>query len=568
MGKRPTDLLKKKRLPIGIENFEKLRRKDYYYVDKTGLIRELLDNQAEVTLFTRPRRFGKSLNMSMLEKFFSLNGDKHLFDGLEIAEETELCEKYMGKYPVIFLSLKEIDAQSFDIAYRMAVDLIIETANQFYFLLSSEKLSLHDRRRYEKLLDDTMSANTLAGSLKLLCELLEKHFGKKVILLIDEYDVPLAKAHTNNFYDQMVPLIRALLGSALKSNDSLEFAVLTGCLRASKESIFTGLNNLKVMSITDTSYDEYFGFTDTEVRELLACYEMETAYDRVQEWYDGYRFGNVDVYCPWDVINYCSDARNDPDLFPQNYWANSSGNDAVREFVRRIDTESARQEMQTLAEDGTVRRKIRQELTYREMYTSIENVWSLLFMTGYLTSRTKPTGGIYELSIPNREIQSIFQDQILELFFEQSKEDGDALRILCQRIQTGDAKGVEQSVNEYLQRVISIRDTDARRNEKENFYHGLLLGLLQYKADWNVTSNYETGDGYGDILIRTRDKSMAAVMEVKYAHDGNPENGARDALRQIEDRRYADSLHRDQYGKIFKYGIGFYKKTCRAALGK
>ncbi len=557
-----------KMLPIGIEDFKEIRTQGYYYADKTGMIRDLLKNRSKVNLFTRPRRFGKTLNMSMLLHFFSLYGDKSIFDGLAISKEKELCERYMGKYPVIFLTLKGIDALEFDLAYQMAVQLIEKTANQFYYLLESEKLTKHDKVRYEKLLDDNMTEATLCNSLNTLSELLEKHFGKKVVLLIDEYDVPLARAHANGYYDKMVSLMRSMLGAALKTNTSLEFAVLTGCLRISKESIFTGLNNLSVYSVTDEWFDEFFGFTDREVQELLSYYGLTDCYEEIKRWYDGYRFGSKGVYCPWDVLNHCVRLRKNPKTPPQNYWINSSGNDAVREFIRRISTETARQELETLSEGGTVRKKIRQELTYREMYDSIENLWSLLFMTGYLTSRTRPVGGIYELSLPNREIQSIFQDQIMDLFFEESKEDGEALRILCQAIQTGDAKGVEQSLDGYLQRVISIRDIATQRNEKENFYHGLLLGLLQYKADWIVTSNYETGDGYGDITIRTGDKSLGAIIEVKYAHEGNLEKGVWDALKQIEKKRYADALYRDQYGKVLKYGIACYKKTCKVVLGK
>ncbi len=558
---------KKKMLPIGIEDFEEIREKDFYYVDKTGMIRELLANQAKVTLFTRPRRFGKSLNMSMLAHFFAPDGDKQIFDGLAISKETDLCENYMGKYPVIFISLKDIEGENYQEACQVMADLIADTAARFDFLSDSETLSNYDKERYKKLLDGAMRKNTLTGSLKLLCRLLGKHFGTKTILLIDEYDVPLQKAFANGYYDRMVSLIRSLLGEALKSNDSLEFAVLTGCLRVSKESIFTGLNNLEVFSVTDELFSEYFGFTDREVRELLGYYDIGECYEDIKLWYDGYRFGDTEVYCPWDVLNHCRRLLHNPKTPPQNYWANSSGNDAVREFVRRQGTESARQELETLAEGGTVRKKIRPDLTYRDMYDTMENLWSLLFMTGYLTSRTRPAGGVYDLCIPNREIRSIFQDQIMDLFFEESKEDGDALRILCRAIAAGDAESVEQSVNGYLRRVISIRDTAVSRDEKENFYHGLLLGLLQFKADWNVTSNYETGDGYGDITVRTADKSLGAVIEVKYAHDGDLDRGVREALEQIEERRYADGLYREKYRTIRKYGIACYKKQCKVRLG-
>ncbi len=558
---------KKQMIPIGIENFAELREKDFYFVDKTCMIRDLLESQSNVTLFTRPRRFGKSLSMSMLAHFFSMNGDKRIFDGLEITKETELCAQYMGKYPVIVLSLKGIDAPTFDIACQMAVALMIGIASRFYFLRESENLSAPDRQRYENLINDEMRVSTLTDSLRLLCELLEKHFGAKVVLLIDEYDIPLAKAHANGYYDQMVFLLRGLLGNALKTNDSLAFAVLTGCLRVSKESIFTGLNNLAVVPITDELFSEYFGFTDGEVRNLLGYYGLESCYGDIRQWYDGYRFGNTEVYCPWDVLNHCRRLLKNPKAQPQNYWANSSGNDAVREFVRRMDTASARQELQTLVDGGTVRKRIRQDLTYRDMYDTTENLWSLLYMTGYLTSKGDPEGNIYELSIPNREVRCVFQDQVIDLFYEEAEADGNALKLLCQAISAGDAKGVEDSLNGYLRRTVSIRDTAVPHGRKENFYHGLLLGLLQFKADWNVTSNYETGNGYGDILVRAEDESLGVVIEVKCAHDGNLEKGVQNALRQIEERRYADVLREDNYRKILKYGVSFHKKQCRVRLG-
>ncbi len=559
---------RKKMLPIGYDSFEKIRKGDFYYVDKTGLIGELLCSRSEVTLFTRPRRFGKSLNMSMLASFFSLDGDKSLFDGLEITKETDLCAQYMGKHPVVFLSLKDIEGDDYQEAYQVMANLIADVAGRFDFLADSENLSKFDKGRYEKLLESEMRKSTLSGSLKLLSELLERHFGAKAVLLIDEYDVPLVKARANGYYDQMVSLLRSLLGAALKTNDSLAFAVLTGCLRISKESIFTGLNNLAVFPITDASFSEYFGFTDGEVRKLLGYYGLDACYGDVRQWYDGYRFGDTEVYCPWDVLNHCMRLLKNPKAQPQNYWVNSSGNDAVREFVRRMGTASARQELQTLADGGTVRKRIRQDLTYRDMYDTIGNLWSLLYMTGYLTSKSDPEGDIYELSIPNREIRCVFQDQVMDLFYEEAKEDGDALKILCQAISAGDAKGVEDSLNGYLRRTVSIRDTAVPHGGKENFYHGLLLGLLQFKADWNVTSNYETGDGYGDILVRAEDKSFGAVIEVKYAHDGDLEKGVQNALRQIEEHRYADVLREDPYGKILKYGVAFRKKQCKVALGK
>ena len=381
--------MRKKKLPIGIENFEKLRLENFYYIDKTGLIRELLNNWGEVNLFTRPRRFGKTLNMSMLENFFSLDGDKSIFDGLEISKETALCEEYMGKYPVVSISLKGIDAWSYETAYQMAVRVIIDAAAKFYFLLDSEKLNAHDKAEYQKLLDDTMNEGMFGSSLKLLSGMLEKHYGTKVILLIDEYDVPLAKSHANGYYDQMISLIRSLLGEALKTNSSLKLAVLTGCLRISKESIFTGLNNLKVRSVTDVRFDEYFGFTDMEVKTLLQYYGYPDSYDVAKKWYDGYHFGNVDVYCPWDVLNYCDSLLDDKEAQPENYWINTSSNDAVKRFIQESANYTTKREIESLIAGEVITKEIHQELTYPEIYQTIDNIWSLLFTTGYLTRRCR-----------------------------------------------------------------------------------------------------------------------------------------------------------------------------------
>ena len=408
--------MRKKKLPIGIENFEKLRSDDFYYIDKTGLIRELLNNWGEVNLFTRPRRFGKTLNMSMLEHFFSMNGDKRIFDGLNISRETALCEEYMGKYPVISVSLKGIDARVYETAYQMAAQVIIEAAAKYYFLLESEKLNEHDKAAYRKLLDDNMNEGTLGSSLRQLSGMLEKHYGTKVVLLIDEYDVPLAKAHANGYYDQMISLVRSLLGEALKTNNSLKLAVLTGCLRISKESIFTGLNNLKVRSVTDVRFDEYFGFTDTEVRLLLEYYGYPDCYDIAKKWYDGYHFGNVDVYCPWDVLNYCDSLLDDKDAQPENYWINTSSNDAVKRFIEESANAATKREIECLVAGEVITKEIHQELTYAEVYQSIDNIWSLLFTTGYLTRCGKAEGRQMKLAIPNLEIRDIDVTQIMEFF--------------------------------------------------------------------------------------------------------------------------------------------------------
>ena len=526
--------MRKKKLPIGIENFEKLRLENFYYIDKTGLIRELLNNWGEVNLFTRPRRFGKTLNMSMLENFFSLDGDKSIFDGLEISKETALCEEYMGKYPVVSISLKGIDAWSYETAYQMAVRVIIDAAAKFYFLLDSEKLNAHDKAEYQKLLDDTMNEGMFGSSLKLLSGMLEKHYGTKVILLIDEYDVPLAKSHANGYYDQMISLIRSLLGEALKTNSSLKFAVLTGCLRISKESILTGLNNLKVRSVTDVRFDEYFGFTDTEVRRLLEYYGYPDCYDIAKKWYDGYHFGNVDVYCPWDVLNYCDSLLDDKEAQPENYWINTSSNDAVKRFIQESANYTTKREIESLIAGEVITKEIHQELTYPEIYQTIDNIWSLLFTTGYLTQRGKAEGRQMKLAIPNLEIRDIFVTQIMEFFRENVREDGDTLNCFCDALQNKDAENVEKIFNDYLRKTISIRDTAVRTGMKENFYHGVLLGILSVKNRWGISSNREMGEGYADILAEPDTGDMGIIIEVKYAHDGDLDEACKEALKQIE----------------------------------
>ncbi len=561
------EVMGRKKLPIGIENFEKLRSADFYYVDKTGLIRDLLNNWGEVNLFTRPRRFGKTLNMSMLEHFFSLEGDKSIFDGLEIAREKELCEEYMGKYPVVSVSLKGIDARTYEMAFQMAARILKSAARKLQYLLDSDVLSEQDKADYRKLLDDNMSEDTFGDGLRLLSELLEKHHGKKVILLIDEYDVPLAKAHANGYYNRMISLIRIFLGQALKTNSSLKFAVLTGCLRISKESIFTGLNNLKVLSLADERFDEYFGFTDVEVRDLLAYYEIEEHYEKIKTWYDGYQFGNVEVYCPWDVLNHCDRARSEPDAQPENYWINTSSNDAVKRFIRETGNAAMlKREIERLVAGETVTKEIRQELTYPEIYQTVDNIWSLLFTTGYLTQRGKPEGRIMKLAIPNLAVRDVFVTQIMEYFKENVREDGDTLNRFCDALQNGEAEEVEKIFTGYLRRTISIRDTAVRKEMKENFYHGVLLGILGVKSRWGVTSNREMGEGYADILAEPDTGDMGIIIEVKYAHDGDLEAASREALRQIEHTGYEDDLEDDGVEKILKYGIACYKKRCRVAL--
>ena len=559
---------RKQKLPIGIDDFEKLRCDDFYYVDKTGLIRELLYNWGEVNLFTRPRRFGKSLNMSMLERFFSLDGDKHIFDGLEISKEDALCKEYMGKYPVISVSLKGIDALDYEMAYQMAVLQIKRVVNKVYYLLDSDALSEQDKADYRTLLDDHMPEAVFGSSFRVLSELLEKHYGTKVILLIDEYDVPLAKAHANGYYDQMISLIRNFLGEALKTNHSLKFAVLTGCLRISKESIFTGLNNLKVLSIADERFAEYFGFTDKEVRELLEYYGVMEHYDAVKRWYDGYQFGNVKVYCPWDVLNHCDRVRFAPDAQPENYWINTSGNDAVKRFIKRSANTTTKREIETLVAGGVIEKEIRQELTYPEIYQSVDNIWSLLFTTGYLTQRGKPQGRRMKLAIPNLEIRDIYVTQIMEYLKENVREDGETLNRFCDALQNGDAGNVERIFNGYLRKTISIRDTAVREELKEGFYHGVLLGILGVKTRWGVSSNREMGEGYADILVEPDTGEIGIIIEVKYAHDGNLGRACEEALKQIAHTRYEDDLEDDGVEKIWKYGIACYKKRCKVMLAE
>lgn len=559
---------RKKKIPIGIENFEEIRKEDFYYIDKTGFIVELLHNWGAVNLFTRPRRFGKSLNMSMLKHFFALDGDKSIFDGLEISKETVLCEEYMGKYPVVSISLKGMEAPDFERAFRMGARAVRRAAGEVQYLLESDKLSESDKLEYQRLLDSNMDESTFCDSLRILSEMLEKHHNTKVILLIDEYDVPLAKAYANEYYDQMISLIRSLLGEALKTNNSLKLAVLTGCLQISKESIFTGLNNLKVLTIADERFDEYFGFTDKEVRELLEYYEVPDHYEEVRRWYDGYQFGNVEVCCPWDVLNYCDRIRSEPHVQPENYWINTSSNDAVKRFIQESANYTTKREIESLVAGETITKEIHQELTYPEMYQTIDNIWSLLFTTGYLTKRGKTVGRQMKLAIPNLEILDIYVTQIMEFFKENVREDGDTLDRFCDALKNKDAENVEKIFTEYLRKTISIRDTAVRTNMKESFYHGVLLGILGAKNRWSISSNREMGEGYADILAEPDTGDMGIIIEVKYAHDGDLDAACREALRQIEHTRYEDGLSDDGVENVLKYGIACYKKRCRAMLAE
>lgn len=561
----------KKKPPIGIDIFEKLDREEFYYIDKTGMIEELLQNRSEVNLLTRPRRFGKSLNMSMLKAFFEIGGEPALFEGLEISEKRELCAKYMGQFPVISISLKSGEGLTFAAA-REALKTVIGTeAMRFSFLEESAALSENDKKMYRQLTtvgtSETglfdMSMEVLASSLKTLSSLLHKHYGRQVILLIDEYDVPLDKAFQYGYYDDMVSLIRNMFGNALKTNPDLYFAVLTGCLRISKESIFTGLNNLKVLTLTDVRFDEYFGFTDSEVKDMLEYYGLSEHYGEVKKWYDGYRFGNVEVYCPWDVINYCDLLRADPKALPQDYWSNTSGNAMVRRFIDKADTQT-RDEIERLIAGEEILKEIHQELTYNEQDSSIENLWSVLFTTGYLTQRGQE-GKKYRLTIPNNEIRELFVLQIREWFRDVSRKDGETLNQFCEAFPEQNPEKIEEIFSDYLWNTISIRDTASAK--KENFYHGILLGLLGYKSNWLVKSNAESGIGYSDILVEVPKNRTGIVIELKYAEDGNMDAACEKALQQIEERDYAAKLKDDGMRNIIKYGIACYKKNCKVVLG-
>lgn len=553
----------KKKLPVGIENFKKIRTEGFYYVDKTTMIRDLLNRWGEVNLFTRPRRFGKSLNMSMLQHFFEIGCDKTLFDGLAITRETQLCEKYMGKFPVVSISLKGVWADNDKTARGLMVKVINAEARRLQYLLESSLLSPEDKRMLSRLMETDMDNETLSCSLRELSELLQKHHGQKVILLIDEYDVPLAKANDSEYYPQMISLIRNLFEQALKTNDHLYFAVLTGCLRVAKESIFTGLNNPKIFSITTVRFDEYFGFTQREVEEMLSYYGLESRYGTVKDWYDGYRFGNMDVYCPWDVVNYCDELRDDPDLEPKDYWSNTSGNDVVKHFIEKMGKGLAKAELEALIAGETVTKEIHEDLTYDELYHSMENIWSVLFTTGYLTQQEKPVGKTFRLVIPNLEIRNIFTRQILERFKENAKNDGDALNQFCNALCTANAAEVENRFNAYLNRTVSIRDTFARKPLKENFYHGIFLGILSLKNGWYVKSNQESGDGYSDIFIETEDEGIGIIIELKYAENGHYGSACAEAMAQINRNRYTEKLKEDGCRTIIKYGIACYKKACK-----
>ena len=562
----------KKKLPIGIENFSEFFSEDFYYVDKTLFIKELLQNWGKVNLFTRPRRFGKTLNMSMLKCFFEIEGDPVLFEGLKIMQERDLCKKYMGKFPVISISLKSVGGLDFKAASAALKTVIGNEVIRFQFLKKSEKLSAEEKEAYVRLIkigsgEDgiyAMSDKVAAASLQTLSQLLAKHYGQKVILLIDEYDVPLDKAFQGGYYDEMVNLIRSLFDNALKTNDNLYFAVLTGCLRISKESIFTGLNNLNVMTISDPYFCDSFGFTEDEVTKLLDYYGLNRFHDTVRTWYDGYQFGNTSVYCPWDVIKYTQILLKDKEAEPENYWANTSGNDLIRNLLKKAN-QSTKNEVEQLINGGTITKIIRQELTYREVEDSIDNIWNVLYSTGYLTCRRRIPGRQMELVLPNREVRELFIDLVKDWFEEMTQANSDRINHFCAAFPAEDAATIQKMLGDYLWDSIRVRDTAVRTNMKENFYHGMLLGLLRSQGNWLVKSNAETGEGYSDISIQTPERT-GIIIELKYANNGNLKTACTEGLKQIEEKKYTESLKRQGMKKIIQYGIAFWEKECMVVI--
>ena len=551
------------KLPVGIDSFEKLRREGFYYVDKTGLIVDLMQNWGEVNLFTRPRRFGKTLNMSMLKCFFEIGGDTGIFDGLRISQEKELCETHMGKYPVVFVSLKGVDGLTFETAYRALCEIIVSETSRLRVLAGSDKLDDDEKQFLNRILCREYSDSDIRISLKTLCALLEKHYGQKAILLIDEYDVPLDKAYQHGYYDRMIDVIRAMFGAALKTNDSLFFAVLTGCLRVSKESIFTGLNNLMVHSISDVQFDEYFGFTDAEVHTMLHAYGLDEHLDETREWYDGYRFGGQDVYCPWDVINYCYALRADAKARPKAYWINTSGNDMVRRLIEKASDGTTQMEIERLIAGETITKTLNENLTHNEIDQSIENVWSLLYMTGYLTAAESPDGDRYRLRIPNREVRQIYMQQVLSWFRERTQADTEKLTGLYAAFEKGDTTAITKYLNDQLLDTVSFYDA------RESFYHGFLLALLSTCANWRVSSNAETGKGRSDIIVERKDRKIGFVVEVKEVKDEKKLDAACEAaMKQIEERDYTAVLRRYRVKEIWTYGIAFWEKECGVVARK
>lgn len=560
------------KLPVGIDSFEKIRKNEFYYIDKTKLIEQLVETGGEVTLFTRPRRFGKTLNMSMLKAFLETGADVSLFEGLYIAENKALCDEYMGKYPVIFLSLKSVEGLNFEAAKYRITELIGREAQRFDFLLESDNLSDDEKLQYKAITGMqngkfSMDEDILGSSIQILSYLLCRHFGQKAVILIDEYDVPLDKAFENGYYREMVSLIRGLFGMALKTNDSLAFAVLTGCLRITKESIFTGLNNFKVLSILDPRFDEQFGFTDYEVKKILEDYGLESHFEETKEWYDGYHFGKADIYCPWDVINYVDQLKYDQTAGPQDFWSNSSGNAIVRRLIDKADV-STKNEIERLIAGESIEKDVAPELTYDEIDKSIENLWSVLFTTGYLTHKGRTESGKYRLVIPNREVGNLFVKKIREWLSDVTKNDGETLDKLCNAFVNKELEKIEEIFGDYLWNTISIRDTAVAKEKKENFYHGILLGLLGYKSSWLIKSNAESGTGYSDILVEVPTNRTGIVIELKYAENGDLDAACEEALKQIKEKDYVAKLKQDGMKNFIRYGIACFKKVCKVVLGE
>ena len=526
-----------KKLPVGFENFQEIRKLDFYYVDKTKLVEQLLENWSKVNLFTRPRRFGKTLNMSMLKSFFEIGTDTALFDGLYISQNEELCKEYMGKYPVIFLSLKGVDGLTFEEARSALCELIAGEVRRFKFLLNSSRLDNDEKNIYRDLISlqgeqETTLATKLKFSLKKISELLYQHYGQKTIVLIDEYDVPLDKAFQHGYYREMVALIRGLFGEALKTNDFLQFAVLTGCLRVSKESIFTGLNNFKVYSADDVRYDEEFGFTNEEVKRLLADYHLE--------------------------------AKSQP----KAYWINSSGNDLVKRFIDMAD-KTTKDEIEQLIVGEAVEKRIRLDLTYDEIDNSIDNLWSVLFTTGYLTKNGDVENGMYRLIIPNKEVREVFLLQIRDWFDQVVANDHASTEKINRGFLEGKTDDIQRELTMFLGETISVLDTKARNEEKEIFYHGILIGILKNYSGWAVKSNRESGDGYADIVLKPKNPDVGIVIELKYAHSMNElDKACERAMEQIKNHRYDAELREDGRNDLLAYGIAFCKKRCKVVVEK
>ncbi len=565
--------MKNLKLPVGIEDFQEIRRNGFYYIDKTGLIEQLLDSWGKVNLFTRPCRFGKSLNMSMLRYFFEIGTDMTLFNGLHIMQRKDLCDEYMGRFPVVFLTLKGVDGLTFEKATNKLIKIVALEAERFIFLKNSDKLTDNEKQRYcalVKMQDGkyAMDEDTLESALQTLSELLYRHYGQKVVILVDEYDVPLDKAYQNGYYKEMVSMIRSLFGEALKTNEFLQFAVLTGCLRVSRESIFTGLNNFKIFSITDARFDEQFGFTEDGVGKMLKDYHLEEHMAEMNEWYDGYHFGDADIYCPWDVINRVDDLCDTPEAKPKCYWINSSGNALVKRFVS-IANRTTQDEIEHLIAGEPIEKSVQLDLTYDEIDKSIDNIWSVLFTTGYLTQADMTEQGAYKLVIPNKEVRTVYISQIQEWFKQKIADNTEQMAYFWKAIEDGNAEIIEQYLNQTLSNTISVFDTKAPEMEKENSYHTFLAGMLTGNTDWVVKSNVEAGEGFADIIIKPQNPNDGIIFELKYSKEASGlDKACERAIKQIGDRRYSEYLKNDGRHNMIFYGIAFYKKRCKVVVEK